>query len=230
MAGTYHASPLVRHRRLEISPDSPTFDLRPSTPGQKKCPTPFDRSRAYTWRRPTLTEPIVQLPSALQCFTSGFGMGPGGSTALWPPEGNPVCLHPRTGSLTVLATALLLLFLSRSLGRFGPRSRFFSSRPLPDIRVEISCRLPFPGSSSFLRSRLSCLPLDLSPEDLNLLWNQAERMISTGELHTLPHLHPQPINVVVSDDPSGRTHLGKSLALRCFQRLSRPHLATQPCP
>jgi hypothetical protein len=45
-------------------------------------------SRAYTWRRPTLTRPIVSLPLALRRFTSGFGMGPGGSTALWSPEGN----------------------------------------------------------------------------------------------------------------------------------------------
>ena len=59
--------------------------------------------------------------------------------------------------------------------------------------------------------------------------NQAERMISTGQLHTLPHFHFQPINVVVFDDPSGKTHLGRSLALRCFQRLSLPNLATRPC-
>ena len=31
--------------------------------------------------------------------------------------------------------------------------------------------------------------------------NQANRMISTGKLHALLHLHFQPINVVVFDDP-----------------------------
>lgn len=61
---------------------------------QKKSPTPCYGSRAYTWRRPTLTGPIVPLPLALQRFTSGFGMGPGGSTALWSPEGNPGCRSP----------------------------------------------------------------------------------------------------------------------------------------
>ena len=55
-------------------------------------------------------------------------------------------------------------------------------------------------------------------------------MISTSRLNTLPHFHLKPINVVVSDDPSGKTHLGRGLALRCFQRLSLPHLATRPCP
>ena len=43
-------------------------------------------NRAYNWRRPTLTGPIVPLPSAHKSFTSGFGMGPGGSSLLWPPE------------------------------------------------------------------------------------------------------------------------------------------------
>ncbi len=59
---------------------------------------------------------------------------------------------------------------------------------------------------------------------------QADRMISTGELHMLPHLYPQPINVVVYHDPSGKTILGSGLALRCFQRLSVPYLATRRCP
>jgi hypothetical protein len=59
--------------------------------------------------------------------------------------------------------------------------------------------------------------------------NQAERMISIGELNVLLHLHPQPINVVVFHDPSGKINLGSGLALRCFQRLSVPHLATLRC-
>ena len=59
--------------------------------------------------------------------------------------------------------------------------------------------------------------------------NQAIRMISTARLHTLLRFDLRPINVVVSHDPSGKTHLGNCLALRCFQRLSVPHLATRPC-
>jgi len=30
--------------------------------------------------------------------------------------------------------------------------------------------------------------------------------------------------------PSGRSLLGVGFALRCFQRLSAPHVAFQPCP
>ncbi len=59
--------------------------------------------------------------------------------------------------------------------------------------------------------------------------DQAERDISTTRLNTLLCVHPWPINVVVYHDPSGRTHLGMGLALRCFQRLSLPNIATQQC-
>ena len=48
-------------------------------------------------RRPTLAGPIVRLPLARQRFTSGFGTGPGGTTALWPPGfRGKICLflHP----------------------------------------------------------------------------------------------------------------------------------------
>ncbi len=58
---------------------------------------------------------------------------------------------------------------------------------------------------------------------------QVERIISTAKLNMLPYLHPQPINVVVFHDPSGKPHLGSSLALRCFQRLSIPSLAARLC-
>ena len=58
---------------------------------------------------------------------------------------------------------------------------------------------------------------------------QDKRMISTIKLNALLRLHPWPINVIVSHDPSGKIYLGMSLALRCFQRLSLPHLAAQRC-
>ena len=38
------------------------------------------------WRRPTLAQPIVVLPSGLQRFTAVFGMGTGGATALLSPD------------------------------------------------------------------------------------------------------------------------------------------------
>src|SRR5689334_18795341 len=64
---------------------------------------------------------------------------------------------------------------------------------------------------------------------------QASRVISTGRLKPLRALHLLPIDVVISDDPSGGIshgipHLRVCFALRGFQRLSRPNIATRQCP
>ena len=56
------------------------------------------------------------------------------------------------------------------------------------------------------------------------------RAISTARLNTLLCLHLQPIDVVVYDDPQGKSNLVVGFALRCFQRLSRPDADTQRCP
>ena len=63
---------------------------------------------------------------------------------------------------------------------------------------------------------------------------QAARSISTGQLNGLLHVHFQPINVVVYHGPlggllPGRPYLGVGFPLRCFQRLSRPDIATRHC-
>ena len=58
------------------------------------------------------------------------------------------------------------------------------------------------------------------------------RPISIGQLNVLPRLHLRPINHVVymgSYPFGGISHLRASFTLRCFQRLSAPHLATQLC-
>ena len=55
------------------------------------------------------------------------------------------------------------------------------------------------------------------------------RAISTARLNTLLCLHLQPINVVVYNDPQGKSNLVVGFALRCFQRLSRPDADTQRC-
>ena len=58
---------------------------------------------------------------------------------------------------------------------------------------------------------------------------QAERAISTGRLHALPHVHFRPINVVVYHGSSGIPGFQGGFPLRCFQRLSFPYLATRLC-
>ena len=49
---------------------------------------------------------------------------------------------------------------------------------------------------------------------------KVSRAISTGQLKPSQAVHFLPINVVVSHDPMGKSHLGDGFALRCFQRLS----------
>ncbi len=114
---------------------------------KKEPRTFFRRCGAYTWRRPTLTGPIVPLPLALQRFTSGFGMGPGGSTALWSPEGNievheAAAVQFKTGALGTglgcrvrsaerqVEELLLTFHFSLFTARLAP------GWPLPDIHME----------------------------------------------------------------------------------------------
>ena len=59
------------------------------------------------------------------------------------------------------------------------------------------------------------------------------RPISIGQLNTLLHLHLRPIYVVVFHESyllRRKSFLVGGFALRCFQRLSLPYLATQLCP
>src|SRR5438067_13223518 len=56
--------------------------------GNAKAPLEMNPAGLLFWRRPTLAQPIVALPSRLQRFTSVFGMGTGGATALLSPEPN----------------------------------------------------------------------------------------------------------------------------------------------
>jgi len=58
---------------------------------------------------------------------------------------------------------------------------------------------------------------------------QANRAIRTSKLNALPRLHTWPINEVVFLGSQGKPGFEMSFPLRCFQRLSRPHLATRQC-
>ena len=59
--------------------------------------------------------------------------------------------------------------------------------------------------------------------------DQANRAISTGQLHTSLRFHIRPINVVVFHDSQGNTRFEGGFLLRCFQQLSRPNIATLQC-
>ncbi len=59
--------------------------------------------------------------------------------------------------------------------------------------------------------------------------DQADRTISTSQLHALPRFHIWPINVVVFHGSQGSSCFEVGFPLRCLQRLSRPHIATLHC-
>ena len=54
-------------------------------------------------------------------------------------------------------------------------------------------------------------------------------MISTAQLNVLLRVHLPPIDLVIFQDPQWKTHLVVGFALRCFQRLSLPDIATLRC-
>ena len=59
--------------------------------------------------------------------------------------------------------------------------------------------------------------------------DQANRAISTGQLHTSLRFHIRPINVVVFHGSQGNARFEGGFLLRCFQQLSRPNIATLQC-
>jgi hypothetical protein len=80
---------LIRYPRgFDHLPDGfPARRVLRSSKRRQKAKTPMINSPGFLfWRRPTLARPIAVLPSGLQRFTSVFGMGTGGATALGSPE------------------------------------------------------------------------------------------------------------------------------------------------
>ena len=64
---------------------------------------------------------------------------------------------------------------------------------------------------------------------INDVSNQANRVISTAQLHVLPRFHMPPIDVVVFHGSQARSCFEGGFPLRCFQRLSCPNVATLQC-
>jgi hypothetical protein len=91
----------------------------------------------------------------------------------------------------------------------------------------------FSGQFSVVRARSRRPVVFLATGDLQLTsdyWflrsDQADRTISTAQLKRLPALHMPPIDVVVYHGSHARPGFEVGFPLRCFQRLSRPYIAT----
>jgi hypothetical protein len=131
-------------------------------------------------------EASLAVPSALRGLTSGFGMGPGVSPSLWPPQ------------------------------LYGNISHEWSPAV---FREPHSGREP-PGRPGDTCNDCKCV--------------SSPRPVSTGQLSASRRLHFRPINPVIwlgalPTRGGGRPNLEAGFPLRCFQRLSLPDVANQPC-
>jgi hypothetical protein len=165
-------------------------------------------AKTISRQRATLPRPTAAVPSPLRPFTSVFGMGTGVTSSPWSP-GKNTCPLPmvRCPSHHVGATGDGQLATNQQHTEKGKQLR---SLALPPTAAAREC-----GRRSTNKG-------------------QASRRIRTGKLNTSLCVHTQPIEVVVFNLPSGalrpgRSSLGGGLALRCFQRLSVPYIATLRC-
>ena len=116
--------------------------------------------------------PQGQVPLALERFTAGFGMGPGGTTPLWPPD--------EKGQIVFLSVLI--------------------------IKMIVMTRLPFRVISSGVFKSIDRLVLLSFVAYTTSTWS-----LSRGGLPRI----------------STRPSFEGGFPLRCFQRLSRPYIATQ---
>src|ERR1700710_1469816 len=80
------------------------------------------------------------------------------------------------------------------------------------------------GPRAYLRDRKREVLASMPRPGEGWAWSderdQAERAISTGQLHALLRFHIRPIDVVVFHGSSGRTRFEVGFELRCLQLLS----------
>ena len=97
------------------------------------------------------------------------------------------------------------------------------------VRNGVGCTL----SSMATKEISSNFIIDRGEGSLFIQEKQDSRAISIGQLHMSPCFHLRPIDEVVYLGPSGiapgKTYLKAGFPLRCFQRLSLPHIATLLC-
>ena len=109
-------------------------------------------------------------------------------------------------------------------------SSLFQGASLAALLAQSRCR----GRCFCLWAKASGLSLDamvfrFAPSILRRRRDQADRAISKAQLHALLRFHMPPIDVVVYHGSRARPGFEGGFPLRCFQRLSRPHIATRLC-
>ena len=134
------------------------------------------------------------LSSALNGFTSEFEMGSGGSRSLSSPDRKLVlmpphirCQGPAKANVFLSFFFLLIFFLTFFSNSSEKACVFFVSLHCLLINP---CFLYVVLCTSYFKTTW-------------VLYDQASRSISTAQLSALLHVHSQPINVVVFNEPLG---------------------------
>ena len=134
-----------------------------------------------------------------------------------PYKKDPLALKAARGSRTIFGSGLLSHMTLCSI--IGDGELNFR------VRNGVGCTL------SSMATKEICQNIETGME--GFFEKQDARAISTGQLHPSQGFHLQPIDEVVYLGPSGlasgRTYLKAGFPLRCFQRLSLPHIATLLC-
>ena len=119
--------------------------------------------------------------------------------------------------------------LSRGLCRSTIGAGGFNGRVRHGIGWNSSASITSPAKDRKAYDTRNLINLDFLPDMERGAGVQANRAIRTSKLNALPRLHTWPINEVVFLGSQGKPGFEMSFPLRCFQRLSRPHLATRQC-
>ena len=148
--------------------------------------------------------PTIAVPSAQSSLATGIGTGPGVPSTLKPPTQTQFeTNHPHT-LLGVRAACCVKHCTTNTnttiISSFFLRQTYYSRR----ITALLNC----PHNKCVL----FCVGV-LVPVTSN----------------TSPCSQPWPINPIIFREPQQKPHLKTGFPLRCFQRLSLPHVANQPC-
>ena len=92
--------------------------------------------------------------------------------------------------------------------------------------------LPTKSPENRFKNRIATVPRQVSRASasaccLSKFYGQAMGLISSGQLNALLRLHIHPITSWSTRSLTGRSNLGSGFTLRCIQRLSMLHLATE---
>ena len=126
---------------------------------------------------------------------------------------------------------MMTTFLKKTLASaYFPTQEYAVSWAMKSLTAEFGMGSGIPSSLWTPRKFQKYI---IDREQRGLEEKQAARAISIGQLNASLHLHLRPINRIVYPGPSGlatgSTYLKAGFPLRCFQRLSLPHIATLLC-